>query len=605
MIGINHNLMALNVSRTLGNHYQDLSVSTQRLSSGLRISTAADDAAGLAVREMMRSDVTTLNQGIRNANDAISMIQTADGALQIIDEKLIRMKELAEQAATGTYTSDQRIIIDSEFQAMASEIQRIAVATDFNGIKLLDGHFDKSITSINQINTNGFGYGASNDISREVVEVNGKLYSGDREGHVWEYTGGTSWNMIYPGPGLSFVYNYDNTLIASHPSASGVKIMQYNNDGSWTQINSDGFGDSNNFGNDGCAIVNNKMFVSTHNGTNGTQVYGYNDDGTWTQVNDDGFGDSENNNCYLINYDNNLIATTWNPSGAKIYYNNGGEKWSEMSEDGFVDKYDTIRLASMNNKLYAIGSCSLGTRVYRYDNDSGWTPISESGLGDASNTDGFLTVFNNTLYASTGGTAVGSVAKFYKYDGNGQWTTINDNGLGDTTNNYCMLSATDDTLYATTYDTTDGCKIYTLETKNNELMEVQFGGSDTKNIDNYTINLKDAGISSRGLDLIDCSLKTQNNAESALLGINYAIKQKDKMRANLGATQNRLENTISNLEIQAENLQKAESQISDVDVADEMTSFVKEQILTQAATAMLSQANSMPKMALQLITGNQ
>ena len=93
------------------------------------------------------------------------------------------MKELAEQAATGTYTSDQRIIIDSEFQAMASEIQRIAVATDFNGIKLLDGHFDKSITSINQINTNGFGYGASNDISREVVEVNGKLYSGDREGH--------------------------------------------------------------------------------------------------------------------------------------------------------------------------------------------------------------------------------------------------------------------------------------------------------------------------------------------------------------------------------------------------------------------------------------
>ncbi len=87
-LAINHNLMALNVARNLGNHYQELSVSTRRLSSGLRIGTAADDAAGLAVRELMRSDVSTLNQGIRNANDAISMIQTADGALEVVDEKL-------------------------------------------------------------------------------------------------------------------------------------------------------------------------------------------------------------------------------------------------------------------------------------------------------------------------------------------------------------------------------------------------------------------------------------------------------------------------------------------------------------------------------------
>ena len=101
---INHNLMAMNSARNLSDHYGALSTSTQRLSSGLRINSAADDAAGLAVRELMRSDISTMNQGIRNANDAISMIQTADGALQVIDEKLIRMKELAEQAATGTYT---------------------------------------------------------------------------------------------------------------------------------------------------------------------------------------------------------------------------------------------------------------------------------------------------------------------------------------------------------------------------------------------------------------------------------------------------------------------------------------------------------------------
>jgi flagellin len=143
-LAINHNLMAMNASRNLGTHYGSLSTSVRRLSSGLRVETAADDAAGLAIRETMRSDVTALNQGIRNANDAISMIQTADGALQVIDEKLIRMKELAMQAATGTYNSDQRLIIDSEFQAMKSEIERIAQSTEFNKIKLLQGDLTKT-----------------------------------------------------------------------------------------------------------------------------------------------------------------------------------------------------------------------------------------------------------------------------------------------------------------------------------------------------------------------------------------------------------------------------------------------------------------------------
>jgi flagellin len=137
---INNNLMAQNAARNLNNAYGRLGLSTQRLSSGLRINGAADDAAGLAIRELMRAEISSMRQGIRNANDAISMIQTADGALQVIDEKLIRMKELATQAATGTYNSDQRLIIDSEYQAMASEITRIANATKFNGIYLLNGN---------------------------------------------------------------------------------------------------------------------------------------------------------------------------------------------------------------------------------------------------------------------------------------------------------------------------------------------------------------------------------------------------------------------------------------------------------------------------------
>ena len=137
---INNNSMASNVANNLTSHYSDLKTSTERLSTGLRVNSAADDAAGLAIRELMRTDIKALQQGVRNANDAISLIQTADGALGIIDEKLTRMKELAEQASTGTYDSTQRLMIESEYQAMASEITRIANATDFNGIHLLDGN---------------------------------------------------------------------------------------------------------------------------------------------------------------------------------------------------------------------------------------------------------------------------------------------------------------------------------------------------------------------------------------------------------------------------------------------------------------------------------
>ena len=294
---INHNMMAMNAARNLSQSYGNLSVSTRRLSSGLRVGTAADDAAGLAIRELMRADIASLNQGMRNANDAISMIQTADGALQVIDEKLIRMKELAEQAATGTYTSDQRLIIDSEYQAMASEITRIANATDFNGIYLLNGNL------------------SSDTFTGSGLQSSGKL---------------------------------------------------------------------------------------------------------------------------------------------KVHFGAG----NDSAED-----YYYIQIGNSTASALGVGNQS-------------------------------------------------------------------DPALG--------------------------------------------GGY---------------------------SISTQEAAQSALDAINNAIVSKDKIRASLGALQNRLENTITNLSIQAENLQAAESRISDVDVAQEMTEFVRNQILTQSAVAMLAQANQLPQMAMQLMQG--
>ncbi len=161
---VNNNLMANSAARHLNDSYSALSSSTEKLSSGLRVNSASDDAAGLAVRELMRSDVSTLGQGVRNANDGISMIQTADGALSVIDEKLIRMKELAEQAATGTYTDEQRALIDDEYQAMASEITRIASATDFNGIYLLNGNLSGDGLTVH--------FGTGNDEAEDKYTIN-------------------------------------------------------------------------------------------------------------------------------------------------------------------------------------------------------------------------------------------------------------------------------------------------------------------------------------------------------------------------------------------------------------------------------------------------
>lgn len=313
---INHNISAMNTARNLSNTYSRLSTSVQRLSTGLRINSAADDAAGLAIREQMRADIVSINQGIRNAQDGISLIQTAEGAMAVIDEKLIRMKELAEQAATGTYTNEQRLIIHSEFAAMAAEIDRIATATDFNGVKLLNGN----------------------------ISISG-------EGGAW----------------------------------------------------------------------------STNN--------------TWTST----------------------------------------------------------------------------TGVW--ENSSGW-----------------------------------SEAQGIQRDGN----------------------------------IVGGIKVH-------------FGISNKRAEDYYFIRVGDMRTSSLGLGSTDVAVSTQHAAQLALEQINTAIARKDNMRANLGAIQNRLENTISNLSIQAENLQAAESRISDIDIASEMTEFVRNQVLAQAAVAMLAQANALPQMALRLI----
>lgn len=437
---VNHNLMAANTARNLDTHYARLTTSTQRLSSGLRINGGADDAAGLAIRELMRADVAALHQGLRNANDAISLLQTADGALGILDEKLIRMKELAEQAGTGTYNSTQRLIIDSEYQAMASEITRIANATDFNGIKLLNG----SLSGIH----NG-----------SDLDSSGKI-------------------KIHFGVGNDSAEDYYYIAIGNCTAAA--------------------------------LGLGNSAYI----------------------------GKEEKQYKYFIQH-----------PGI-----NGGKETEVYHKEGWAQFFHEIAIEPDPDNIYE-------------------------------------------LYITGGG---GGVPVYQ--DKNGDWW---DHATGT-----IMSSPPNDPVNAgeVIYGRGSGKLLYTEHVPGKEGREFHWGKymvSDSVYLPYlYEDSVRQVAVSGEGVEIPDgFTISTQEAAQKALVAIDRAIVSKDKIRAHLGTLQNRLENTVSNLTIQAENLQASESRISDVDVATEMTNFVRNQILTQSAVAMLSQANSLPQMTMQLIGG--
>jgi len=150
-VRIFNNIASLNAQRILGQNNDRLAQSVERIASGIRINKGADDAAGLAISEALRSDIRALRQGIRNANDGISLINVTEGALNEQSSILIRLRELSSQASTGTVGSTERATIQLEFTALSNEVNRIASTTEFNGQKLIDGSLASSVTSANQI----------------------------------------------------------------------------------------------------------------------------------------------------------------------------------------------------------------------------------------------------------------------------------------------------------------------------------------------------------------------------------------------------------------------------------------------------------------------
>ena len=474
-LSIRHNLAANKVADTLNSHFRELSTSTRRLSSGLRIEQSADDPAGLAVRELMRADVSALNQGVRNANDAISMIQTMDGALGIIEEKLIRMKELAEQAATGTYDSVQRLMIDSEFQAMGSEITRIALATDFNGIKLLAGAHAGGTAEVNQVLAAQWDF---NDLTDSSGNGNNLTQTG----------------TISVGGGAL-------TTVAVTLGTASANI---------DLAGTEGFSLSLNFSAD-----------PNINGAGGVSVFTY----------------------------NNLSA----------YVDNAGVL--EVSVGG----------QNVQSATGAIGVNAPTSLEVRIEADK-------------------------ALHVILNGNDIGRIANA-NVGGPGQLVLGNSRGWEGIIT-YTSVSARQDANAGQGGGGNGGDAVVDGDPAPGKVL-IHFGTGNDSAEDYYVIDKSDATLD--GLGIADADVTTQTNAQTTLTRIDDALVRHAEIRTYLGSLQNRLENTVSNLTIQSENTSVSESRISDADVAQEMQTFVRNQVLTQSAVSMLAQANSTPQMLLSII----
>ncbi len=619
---INHNMMAINAARNLDATYGKLSQSVQRLSSGLRINSAADDAAGLAIREMMRADIATTQQGLRNAADAISMIQTADGALGVIDEKLVRMKELAEQAATGTYTTVQRDIINSEYQAMAKEIDRIANATNFNGIKLLDGSVS------NQHGGQGIKihFGVSNNAAEDYYFVNigdaratsstGLRVGGDAKNDIWgQGAAATSANggagcctAGFPslnekagftsGAAFSYGYNWDWKEDADTELLSGKYTAGMWRVGSGESlqdlIDKVNLGTQSRVGIQFSAGMTNETLNGTDTTMSGFAICLGNETYTWgTQ------------SAVAKEVDDTKQMVTVSSAGSS----NTGEIAAKHLTSAINNNVNSAFWAMFDS---ATNTCYVFAKEGGDKND---LPACERvAKGNAGSATAIAQIANKVTFENVGAGTMHSAGTHFSLGGE-KWATMSPvqtkadkgNEVWNVTLNGRDVGKERDLWIANignggagVYDFDTGALITDGAGSRMQILGIGSAVSNINGLDRDSfIEIQNAADGQwKGAEI-----RTQSSAQEALDALTDAIVKKDKIRADLGAMQNRLENTMTNLEIQAENLQASESRISDVDVAKEMTEFTKNNVMVQAATSMLAQANSMSQLALSLLGG--
>jgi flagellin len=561
---INHNIMALNTHRQLGMNNVAGQKSIEKLSSGFRINRAGDDAAGLAISEKMRGQIRGLSQASRNSQDAISLIQTAEGALNETHDILQRMRELAVQAASDTNVVVDRGEIQKEINQLTSELNRIGNTTEFNTMKLLDG----SRAEIAQ--------------NKYMMAKTGKMDIGAAKGVTIE-TGA-----------FKFVDNKVN--LAAGALGSDESTVNFNDIKSAAGSSTiEMFKDA-----DGKLNVN---IVATN--TAGATVT-FNDK---IEVN---FTADSNG---VLKYEYNLHNVKFTITEAEFAAAGVGAKTT-------IDLY-TAKGANATGDIDTLNSFTWNTATP--STISAGITISDTIDKNARKLDIKLdataTNFTVTIKDENGKALQNDQIKLSAALTTSATVTYNNHGVKFTFKYNGTAAATveiKDLLLETEYQTEDlGDQSLAFQVGANEKQSMSLGiedmtaqalkvssikgGTEASTGAVYTLvtNVTNGTNNITAEYALDVS--NHGNAAKAITVINDAIQSVSAERSKIGAVQNRLEHTIKNLDTSAENLQAAESRIRDVDMAKEMMEFTKNNILQQAATAMLAQANQAPQSVLQLL----
>ena len=478
-IRLGTNIASINARRYMNQNSADFSKRIERLSSGLRINRGADDAAGLSVSEGMRAQILGMRQGARNATEGINLIQLAEGSLNEVSSMLLRMRELAVQSANSTINDGNRIGIANEFNALNSEIDRVALSTTYNDQSLLTG----------------FG----NSVSQDRIETTA----------LDGFSGVTEIGVSGAVPG---VYTF-------------------------TDDDPD----------------DNKITLSVEQ-TDGTVIEQTIDVGSTLDRSDSGVNLVATGTTFIANFDRLGIQAT-------------------LVGPGVDSNLDTLKLES---EPTADGNLFIGEEVVEITAGMTLEEVKDavndvlSGMDPAGSAE--LDV-------------VGGVEEVQMYFNGHEVREVPEDFLGLQPANAYIDGRLDG-------------KSITIDESYGGTLQV---GPNNALSHRLSVNIGDMRSSGPELNLTGLSIANLESAQSVISRIDSAILVVTRQRGDLGAVQNRLQYTTNTLENAIENLSAAESAIRDMDVAEEMSSLTRAQIMNQASTAMLAQANALPQSALQLL----
>ena len=519
---INTNIQSLNAQRNLGTSQSSLATSMQRLSSGMRINSAKDDAAGLAIATRMGTQITGLNQAARNANDGVSLAQTAEGALSTIGGNLQRIRELAVQSRNATNSTEDRSALQKEVDQLKSEIDRVASTTSFNGTNLLDGSFTSK----------AFQVGANQG---ELISIDSIQNSSVKSLGNWNSVA-ISASVVGAVP--------DGGYVA--PTATKTA-----DSGAFATVNGTAAGDKYSLSVGGVTIIDKTLDsggtvsaadIDTALGTTAVK----------DQLKAAGLtvsGSAGTSNLAFQKADGNDITVAQTKSGTTTGAGFTALVTSTNGTPATAANYPALTGAALT--LKGTNATAINIEV----------PAAATGAERSAK----LAAAINAQSDKTGVTA-----------------SVNNGALS-------LSSAKGDFEIGT--NLTGGT-----------------AAADFKAATGLTAGISGAaaggvsfvkGTAQNGFASLDIS--DVQGADNAILAMDAALKSVNSARADLGAMQNRFESVVSNLSVNSENLSASKSRIMDADFASETANLSRSQILQQAGTAMVAQANQLPQGVLSLL----